>query len=76
MIDGLDAHGKHLATAFKSYDALLEMTSSRSKLWRRATTVWDFARRRPKLDGEVRQISPPRDDAGEIAERWREAAGE
>lgn len=76
LMDGLDAHGKHLSTAFKSYDGLLEMTSSRSKLWRRASTVWDFARRRPKLDGEVRQINPPREDAGEIAERWREAAGE
>lgn len=74
LMDGLDEHGKHLATAFKSYDGLLAMTSSRSKLWRRASTVWDFARRRPKLDGEVRQISPPRDDAGEIAGRWRDAA--
>jgi DNA recombination protein RmuC len=76
LMDGLDAHGKHLATAFNSYDALLKMTSSRSKLWRRASTVWDFARRRPKLEGEVRQINPPREDAGEIADRWREAAGE
>jgi DNA anti-recombination protein RmuC len=74
LMDGLDEHGKHLATAFKSYDSLLAMTSSRSKLWRRASTVWDFARRRPKLDGEVRQINPPRPDAGEIAERWRNAA--
>jgi DNA recombination protein RmuC len=76
LMDGLDEHGRHLSTAFKSYDALLAMTSSRSKLWRRASTVWDFARRRPKLDGEVRQINPPREDAGEIAERWREASGE
>lgn len=76
MIDGLDLHGKHLATAFKSYDNLVGMTGTRSKLWRRAGVVWDFARRRPKLDGEVRQISPPRDDADEIAERWRAAANE
>ena len=76
MIDGLDQHGKHLATAVKSYDALVAKTSTRSKLWRRTSTVWDFARRRPKVEGEVRQISPPRDDAGEIAERWHEAAGE
>ncbi len=78
LIDGLDQHGKHLATAFKSYDGLVAMTSTRSKLWRRASSVWDFARRSPKLAGEVRQISPPREDAGEIAERWREeaAAGE
>ena len=73
MIDGLDQHGKHLATAVKSYDGLVSKTSTRSKLWRRASTVWDFARRSPKVEGEVRQISPPRDDAGEIAERWREA---
>ena len=76
LIDGLDQHGKHLGTAFKSYSHLLEMTSTRGKLWRRATTVWDFARRRPKLEGEVREINPPREDAGEIAERWREAASE
>jgi DNA recombination protein RmuC len=76
MIDGLDQHGKHLATAVKSYDGLVAMTGTRSKLWRKATTVWGFARRSPKLEGEVRQIDPPRADAGEIAERWREAAGE
>lgn len=74
LFDGLDQHGKHLQTAFKSYDALLSMTSSRSKLWRRASMVWDFARRRPKLEGEVRSLKPPREDAGEIADRWREAA--
>ena len=74
MIEGLDQHGRQLATAVKSYDNLVAMTSGRSKLWRRASTVWEFARRRPKLDGEVRQISPPRDDAGGVAERWREAA--
>jgi DNA anti-recombination protein RmuC len=76
MIDGLDQHGKHLATAFKSYDGLVAMTSTRGKLWRKASTVWDFARRGPKTEGEVRKINPPREDAGEIAERWREAAGE
>lgn len=74
LFDGLDQHGKHLQTAFKSYDGLLSMTSTRSKLWRRASTVWDFARRRPKLEGEVRSLKPPREDAGEIGERWREAA--
>jgi DNA recombination protein RmuC len=74
MIDGLDQHGRQLATAVKSYDGLVAMTSTRSKLWRRSSAVWDFARRRPKLEGEVRQISPPREDADEIAERWREAA--
>jgi DNA recombination protein RmuC len=76
LIDGLDEHGRHLSTAFKSYDSLVRMTSPRGKLWRRASSVWDFARRRPKVEGEVRQINPPRDDAGQIAERWREAAGE
>jgi DNA recombination protein RmuC len=76
LIDGLDEHGKHLSTAFKSYDSLVRMTSPRGKLWRKASNVWDFARRRPKLEGEVRQINPPRDDAGQIAVRWREAAGE
>ncbi|HEY8083647.1 MAG TPA: DNA recombination protein RmuC [Solirubrobacterales bacterium] len=74
MIDGLDQHGKHLATAFKSYDGLLAMTSTRSKLWRRASTVWDFARRSPKIEGEIRSINPPRSDAGQLAERWREEA--
>jgi DNA anti-recombination protein RmuC len=76
LIDGLDEHGRHLSTAFKSYNGLLAATSSRGKLWRRASVVWDFARRRPKLEGEVRQINPPREDAEQIAERWREAAGE
>jgi DNA anti-recombination protein RmuC len=76
MVDGLDQHGKHLGTAFTSYNHLVAMTGTRGKLWRRASTVWDFARRRPKLEGEVRQISPPREDAGQSAERWREAAGE
>ncbi len=76
MIDGLDQHGKQLATAVKSYDGLVAKTSTRSKLWRKTTTVLDFARRQPKIEGEVRQISPPRDDAEEIAERWREASGE
>jgi DNA recombination protein RmuC len=76
MIDGLDQHGRHLATAVKSYDGLVGMTSTRSKLWRRASSVWDFARRHPKIEGEVRQISPPREDADEIADRWRGAAGE
>jgi len=74
LIDGLDQHGKHLATAFKSYEGLLSMTSTRSKLWRRASTVWEFARRSPKIEGEVRQIAPPRQDAGEIAEHWREVS--
>jgi DNA recombination protein RmuC len=75
LIDGLDEHGRHLSTAFKSYDNLVRMTSPRGKLWRKASSVWDFARRRPKVEGEVRQINPPRDDAAQIAERWREAAG-
>jgi DNA anti-recombination protein RmuC len=74
MVDGLDQHGRHLSTAVRSYDNLVAMTSSRSKLWRRASTVWDFARRHPKVEGEVRQISEPRDDAGVGASRWREAA--
>lgn len=76
LIDGLDEHGKHLSTAFKSYDKLVAMTSTRGKLWRKASRVWDFARRRPKLEGEVRQIAAPRDDADQIAGRWREAAAE
>jgi len=76
MIDGLDQHGKHLATAVKSYDGLVAKTSPRGKLYRKAATVWEFARRSPKVEGEVRQINPPREDAGEIAGRWREAAAE
>jgi DNA anti-recombination protein RmuC len=76
MVDQLDQHGKHLQTAFTSYDKLVGMTGTRGNLWRRMSTVFEFARRKPGTDGEVRQISPPREDAGEIAERWREAAGE
>ncbi|MBA3867067.1 MAG: DNA recombination protein RmuC [Solirubrobacterales bacterium] len=76
MVDQLDQHGKHLQTAFTSYDKLVGMTGTRGNLWRRMSTVFEFARRSPESDGEVRQISPPRDDAGEIAERWRAAAGE
>lgn len=77
MVDQLDQHGKHLQTAFTSYDKLVGMTGPRGNLWRRMSTVFEFARRKPATDGEVRRIGPPRDDAGEIAERWREeAAGE
>jgi DNA anti-recombination protein RmuC len=76
MVDQLDQHGKHLQTAFTSYDKLVGMTGTRGNLWRRMSTVFEFARRSPSTDGEVRQISPPREDAGEIAGRWREAAGE
>jgi DNA anti-recombination protein RmuC len=76
MVDQLDQHGKHLQTAFTSYDKLVGMTGTRGKLWRRMSSVFEFARRSPSTDGEVRQISPPREDAGEIAGRWREAAGE
>lgn len=76
MVDQLDQHGKHLQTAFTSYDKLVGMTGTRGNLWRRMSSVFEFARRKPGTDGEVRQINPPRSDAGEIAERWREAAGE
>ena len=76
MVDQLDQHGKHLQTAFTSYDKLVGMTGTRGNLWRRMSSVFEFARRAPTTDGEVRQINPPRDDAGQIAERWREAAGE
>jgi DNA anti-recombination protein RmuC len=76
MVDQLDQHGKHLQTAFTSYDKLVGMTGTRGNLWRRMSSVFEFARRKPSTDGEVRQISPPRDDAGEIAERWREAASD
>ena len=76
MVDQLDQHGKHLQTAFTSYDKLVGMTGTRGNLWRRMSSVFEFARRAPVTDGEVRQINPPREDAGEIAERWREAAGE
>jgi DNA anti-recombination protein RmuC len=76
MVDQLDQHGKHLQTAFTSYDKLVGMTGTRGNLWRRMSTVFEFARRKPSTDGEVRQINSPRDDAGDIAERWREAAGE
>jgi DNA anti-recombination protein RmuC len=76
MVDQLDQHGKHLQTAFTSYDKLVGMTGTRGNLWRRMSSVFEFARRKPGTDGEVRQINPPRDDAGEIASRWRDAAGE
>ena len=76
MVDQLDQHGKHLATAFTSYDKLVGMTGTRGKLWRRMSAVFEFARSTPTTDGEIREIAPPRDDAAEIAERWREAAGE
>lgn len=75
MVDQLDQHGKHLQTAFTSYDKLVGMTGSRSNLWRRMTAVFEFARRTPDTDGEIRSINPPRDDAGEMTDRWREAAG-
>lgn len=76
MVDQLDQHGKHLQTAFTSYDKLVGMTGTRGNLWRRMSSVFEFARRKPSTDGEVRQIAEPRGDAGEIADRWREAAGE
>lgn len=76
MVDQLDQHGKHLQTAFTSYDKLVGMTGTRGNLWRRMSSVFEFARRSPSTDGEVRQITPPREDAGEISDRWREAAGE
>jgi DNA recombination protein RmuC len=76
MVDQLDQHGKHLQTAFASYDRLVGMTGTRGNLWRRMSSVFEFARRKPTTDGEVREITPPRDDAGEIAERWREAAAD
>lgn len=74
MVDQLDQHGKHLQTAFTSYDKLVGMTGTRSNLWRRMSSVFEFARRTPSVDGEVRRLNPPREDAGEIADRWREAA--
>jgi RmuC family len=76
MVDQLDQHGKHLQTAFTSYDKLVGMTGTRGNLWRRMSSVFEFARRTPGTEGEVRQINPPRDDADQIAGRWREAAGE
>lgn len=77
MVDQLDQHGKHLQTAFTSYDKLVGMTGTRGNLWRRMSSVFEFARRKPSTDGEIRQIAPPRDDADEIAVRWRDvAAGE
>ncbi|HEY1285998.1 MAG TPA: DNA recombination protein RmuC [Solirubrobacterales bacterium] len=74
MVDQLDQHGKHLQTAFTSYDKLVGMTGSRSNLWRRMSSVFEFARKAPGTDGEIRRINPPRDDAGEMTERWRDAA--
>jgi DNA recombination protein RmuC len=76
MVDQLDQHGKHLQTAFTSYDKLVGMTGNRSNLWRRMSSVFEFARRTPANDGEVRQIPPPREDAGEFAQLWRKAANE
>ena len=49
---------------------------TRGKLWRRMSTVFEFARRRPAPTARsARSIRPAR-TPGEIAERWREAAGE
>jgi DNA anti-recombination protein RmuC len=76
MVDQLDQHGKHLQTAFTSYDKLVGMTGNRGSLWRRMSSVFEFARRTPANDGEVRQITPPREDADQFAERWRKAANE
>ncbi len=76
MVEQLDTHGKHLATAVGSYDKLVGMTGTRGALWRRMSAVFEFARSAPSNDGEVRQIAPPREDAGEIAERWHGAAAE
>ncbi len=76
LVDQLDQHGKHLQTAFTSYDKLVGMTGTRSNLWRRMSSVFEFARRKPTVEGEVRRLNPTREDAGEIAERWREAAAE
>jgi DNA anti-recombination protein RmuC len=76
MVDQLDQHGKHLQTAFTSYDKLVGMTGNRGNLWRRMSAVFEFARSSPATDGEIRQINPPREDAGDFAERWHEAAGE
>lgn len=76
MVDQLDQHGKHLQTAFGSYDKLVGMTGTRGNLWRRMSAVFEFARSTPKTDGEVRRISPPRDDAAEIAARWHDAAAD
>lgn len=74
MFDQVDQHGRHLQTAFKSYDKLVGMTGSRGKLWRHVSRVFDFARQLPETAGEVRELEAPRTDAGEIADRWREAA--
>jgi DNA recombination protein RmuC len=74
MFDQVDQHGRHLQTAFKSYDKLVGMTGSRGKLWRHVSQVFDFARKLPENAGEVRELEAPRADAGEIADRWREAA--
>jgi hypothetical protein len=38
------------------------------------SSVFEFARKAPGTDGEIRRINPPRDDAGEMTERWRDAA--
>jgi DNA recombination protein RmuC len=76
MVDQLDQHGKHLKTAVTSYDKLVGMTGTRGNLWRRMSAVFEFARRTPANDGEVREIPTPREDAGEIAERWHGAAAE
>ena len=76
MVDQLDQHGKHLQTAFTSYDKLVGMTGTRGNLWRRMS---NGLRVRPPQAQHRRRGAPvnsPRDDAGEIAERWREAAGE
>jgi DNA anti-recombination protein RmuC len=71
--DQLAQHGKHLGTAYNSYNKLVASASTRGGFGRRVRAVLEFAGERSKLEGEVHQLDPPRDDAADVAERWREA---
>lgn len=73
FLELLDQHGKHLQRTYTSYDKLVASAGTRGGFGRRVKSVLDFARRQPKLEGEVRELNPPRDDAAQSAERWREA---
>lgn len=73
FLDLLAQHGRHLGTAYGSYNKLVSSASTRGGFGRRIKSVLEFAGARSKLEGEVHELNPPRDDAAQNAERWREA---
>ena len=77
MVDQLDQHGKHLQTAFTSYDKLVGILTNGPISAPGCRPSSSSLAASPPPTARCGKISPPRDDAGEIAERWREeAAGE